>query len=58
MLGVEDLVVKANRVIIINFSGSVGREDKISPKINIEALYTGIFYQNQDIWSSYKILCG
>ena len=52
------MVVKANRVIIINFSGSVGREDKISPKINIEALYTGIFYQNQDIWSSYKILCG
>ena len=52
------MVVKANRVIIINFSGLVGREDKISPKINIEALYTGIFYQNQDNWSSYKILCG
>ena len=35
---------------------SVTNTDKTKAKINVDGLFSGIFYRNGDIWKSYKIL--
>lgn len=35
---------------------SVTNTDKTKAKINVDGLFSGIFYQNGDLWKSYKIL--
>jgi len=36
----------------------VTEPDKTAPKINLDCLFAGIFYQKGDKWKSYKILKG
>jgi carbamoylphosphate synthase small subunit len=46
----------SKKIAIINFSASVANLDRLKPKIHIEGLYTGQFYQFGDRWRSYRIL--
>ena len=32
--------------------------DKTLPKINLDCLFTGVFYRKGDLWSSFKIVKG
>jgi hypothetical protein len=53
-----DTPQKIRHIAIINFSLSVTEPDKTAPKINLDCLFAGIFYQKGDKWKSYKILKG
>ena len=44
------------RIMVINLSQSVTNVDKTRPKINLDGLFSGIYYRKGDIWKSYKIL--
>lgn len=44
------------KILIINLSQSVTNIDKTKPKINVDCLFSGIFYRSGDTWQSYKIL--
>lgn len=42
--------------MVINLSLSVTFKDKTKAKVNIEGLFSGIFYRRGDRWRSFKIL--
>ena len=35
---------------------SVTNTDKTKAKVNVDGLFSGIFYQNGDLWKCYKVL--
>ena len=39
------------RIIIVNLSMSVTNIDKTRPKINVDGLFSGAYYQNGDNWT-------
>jgi GMP synthase-like glutamine amidotransferase len=45
-------------VLIINLSKSVTNADKAKPKINLDCLFSGMFFRSGDHWVSHKILLG
>ena len=52
----EELEGKRRDIMVINLSLSVTFKDKTKAKVNIEGLFSGIFYRRGDRWRSYKIL--
>ena len=44
------------RVLIINLSQSVTNVDKTRAKINVDGLFSGIFYRKGDSWKSFRVL--
>lgn len=48
----------SKRVAIVNFASSVLNQDPFKPRINVEALLGGIFYNAGDSWRSFRILKG
>jgi hypothetical protein len=48
----------SRKVAIINFASSVLTQDPFKPRINVDALIGGIFYNPGDSWKSFKILKG
>lgn len=46
------------KIAIINFASSVLSHDPFKPRINLDALIGGIFYNPGDSWRSFRILKG
>lgn len=47
---------KIRKIVIINNSASVTNVDKTKAKINVNGLFSGLFYRHGDRWKAYEIL--
>lgn len=47
---------RIRRIAIINLSASVTNVDKTKPKINVNGLFSGLFYRHGDKWQTFEVL--